>query len=291
MQMAYVPGISVCALFLCSLSVEAQEQLAVVQDERISECSGLACSSLHKDAVWMHNDSGDKPRLFLVGLDGKTQSVCHIRDADAVDWEDMCSFRQQDQSWLLIGDVGDNGAKRTRKKSPCTLYLLKEPSVSAEEQQAKWDIRIRFEYEDGPHNCEGVAVDVEREEILLLTKESPLTTGIYRLPLNTEDRKQNLTAQRIARLPMAFATGLDISRDSRLLMGITMWEGWICERKGSDSWAQALKGTVHRVALPQRRQGESVCFSANSQRLLVNSEKTQQPLWALNVRELLPTTD
>ncbi len=276
-------------LLVLSLDAVGQEPIAIVQDERIRECSGLACGCDHDNAVWMHNDSGDDPRLFLVDLDGTTRCVCHLRDATAVDWEDMCSFRLDDDPWLLIGDVGDNSARRSVTRSPCTLYLLKEPPVSdTPEQQVSWDVRIRFDYEDGPHNCEGVAVDAERREILLLTKESPLSTGVYRLPLETDDRRQQLTAKRIARLPMAFATGLDISPDGRLFVGITMWDGWICRRQPGQSWSDALTGTIHRVSLPQRRQGESVCFTVDGQHLLVNSEKKRQPLWKISVSDVLP---
>jgi len=59
-------------LLLCVSELASQEQIAVVQDKRIDECSGLASSDLKSDAVWIHNDSGDKPRLFLVGLNGET---------------------------------------------------------------------------------------------------------------------------------------------------------------------------------------------------------------------------
>lgn len=270
-------------------STRAQEQIAVVQDERIDECSGLACCHGQENTVWMHNDSGDAPRLFLVGHDGETRCVCYLRNSEAVDWEDICSFRVHDQTWLLIGDIGDNSAKRTRTKKPCTLYLLKEPQVAdAEEQRVDWDVRIRFDYEDGPHNCEGVAVDPESNEILLLTKESPLSTGVYRLPLQLDQPEQQLQAERIAALPMAFATGLDISQDGRLLIGISMWDGWVCRRDADQSWAAALKGSIHRVALPVRRQGEAVCFTADGRHLLVNSEKKQQPLWRLSVKDILP---
>jgi hypothetical protein len=273
---------------LCASELAAQEQIAVVLDKRIDECSGLACSGLQSDAVWMHNDSGDKPRLFLVGLNGETRTVCDIRKARAVDWEDMCSFRNADQPWLLIGDIGDNQAKRTKKKSPCALYLLREPKLSAKDKtETDWDLRIQFDYEDGPHNCEGVAVDVERQEILLLTKETPVIGGMYRLPLNLKNRKQRLTAKRIASLPLTFATGLDISPDGRTLVGITMWDAWVCSRKADQSWGDALTTSIRRFLVPQRKQGESVCFSADGKYLLLNSEKKRQPLWRLDFGKVL----
>jgi len=271
--------------------VRAQEQLAIVSDNRIDECSGLACSHANGDAVWMHNDSGDKPRLFLVGADGETRTVCDIRNAKAVDWEDMCSFRVDNLPWLLIGDVGDNQAKRSRKKAPCTLYLLNEPTPEElQHPSRRWKVRIRFEYEDGPHNCEGVAVDSVRREILLLTKESPLTTAVYRMPLDITQPKQQLVARQIARLPLAFPTGLDISPDGLSLAAVTMWDGWICRRKNEQSWEDALHHSMVRLEMPQRKQGEAVCFSADGRFLMVNSEHKNQPLWRLDAQASLPAS-
>ena len=83
----------------------------------------------------------------------------------------------------------------------------------------------------GLHNCEGVAVDVELQEILLLTKETPVISGMYQLPLNLKDREQKLTAKQIASLTLTFATGLDVSPDGRTLVVIRMLGGWVRSRK------------------------------------------------------------
>src|SRR6056297_3085713 len=98
------------------------EQLAIVQDRQIDESSGLAISGANPGMLWVHNDSGDKPRLFLVDREGQTRCILKVTGAEAVDWEDMCSFRSAGQSWLLIGDVGDNDRKRTLANKPARLY-------------------------------------------------------------------------------------------------------------------------------------------------------------------------
>jgi hypothetical protein len=288
LAIAIITG-TVAWLIAPGMLAHAQQQLAIVSDDRINECSGLACSRSFPGAVWMHNDSGDKPRLFLVGADGETETVCHLSDANAVDWEDMSSFNVDNQSWLLVADVGDNQARRTKSKSPCTLYVLNEPTPGEKQELATQPcIRIRFEYEDGPHNCEGVAVDAVRREVLLLTKESPLTTAIYRMPLDVQQKEQQLVARQIARLPLAFATGLDISPDGRTLAAVTMWDGWICQRKSDQSWDDALHQTISRIAMPQRRQGEAVCFTADGRYLLLSSEHRKQPLWRLDLSSTFP---
>lgn len=257
-------------------------QVAVVDDERITESSGLAASYLYPDCVWVHNDSGDKPRLFLVGDDGKTKAVVKIDDADNVDWEDMCSFKIGDQPWLLIGDIGDNDRKRAAKAPKCRLYLLHEPVIPNTKLQssikAKQMIRITYEYDDGPEDCEGVAVDTERQEILLLTKSLPQKCGLYSIPLDLKDPKQKHKAKRIASPFIPFATALDISPNGRTMAIGSMLNGMLVRREPDESWSQAFNHVGFSINLPPRKQGETICFDITGHSLLLNSEGKRQPL-------------
>ena len=108
------------------------------------------------------------------------------------------------------------------------------------------------------------------------------------MPLDLTDSKQELVAKQLIRLPIAFATGLDVSPDSGTLIAVTMWDGWVCQRQPDESWDQALRNQLHHVMMPQRKQGESVCFSADGHWVYVNSEKKKQPLWRLNRDDLVP---
>ena len=274
-------------------SAAAQEQLSVVQDSRIRESSGMAISRLHNNAVWIHNDSGDDPRLFLVGFDGVTRGIVDVRNTRAVDWEDMCSFEIDGESWLLIGDVGDNQSRRTKNSSPCFLYLIREPPVrnNASRISRRCDIEIMFEYEDGPHDCESVTVDVWQSEILLLSKESPLTAAVYRLPLDLNRKNQSAVARKITSMPLPFATAADISADGRDFVAVTMLGGWICRRETEQTWDEAFRSTIHRFPLPPRRQGETVCFSRDGRSLFLNSEQRRQPLWKLDVESVRPSVN
>ena len=71
------------------LSADEYEEVAILRDKDIDEASGLAISYANPGHIWIHNDSGDKPDLFLVGTDGKTSAVVRIRDVEPYDWEDM----------------------------------------------------------------------------------------------------------------------------------------------------------------------------------------------------------
>jgi len=262
-------------------------QVAIVEDERIAESSGLAVSYTHPGAVWLHNDSGADAELFLVGMDGRTQAVVKLPNARAADWEDMCSFRLANQSWLLIGDVGDNARKRSQKNQPCTLYLLKEPVVPRANgvPTITWNVTatIRFEFEGGPTDCEGVAVDAERQEILLLTKSLPQKNRLYRLPLDLKTPEQTLTAKKIASPFIPFATALDVSPSGRTMVVCSMLNSLVVTRTASQSWTDAFASPGLAVDLPPRKQGETICFDPTGQWLYVNSESARQPLWRVKL--------
>ena len=280
-----------CVAAICSrCAADNFVNVAVVEDKRISESSGLAISYANPNAVWIHNDSGDLPRLFLVGLDGATQAIVNVAGAVAHDWEDVCSFQIDGESWLLIGDVGDNLTRRgnglPNSLPVCRLYLLKEPVIPKASGlptiSCEVSSTITFFYRDGPANCEGVAVDVERREILLLTKTWPHKCGLYRLPLNTSDVRQKLFADKIAAPFIPFATALDISPDGRTMVVCTMLNGLAVARTPAQTWADAVSKPGTAFNLPPRIQGETICFDRTGKCLYVNSETSGQPLWRVN---------
>lgn len=268
------------------------EQVCVVQDPRINEASGIASSYLTPDAVWMHNDSGDEPRLFLVGRDGSTLAVLNIPQEKPLDWEDMCSFRTEDQAWLVVADMGDNAENRGPKdqggkRAPCRLLLIPEPevdlSLKGAELTGKVFGTIEFTFEDGARDCESIAVDAERREIMLVSKSRFLDCGLYRIPLTLSEGRTIEQAARLSTISVLMATAMDISPDHRRMIVISPLSGVIIDRRAGESWAEASRRPAKTLMLPSRRQGETVCFQNNSGVILLNSEKPHQPLWRLRL--------
>ncbi len=267
-------------------------QLCIVADQRIRESSGIALSRRQPDAVWIHNDSGDRARPFLVGLDGQTRGVLRLNGVRAFDWEDMCAFTAEGTPMLLVGDVGDNSRSRSLSgdkgpSQPCRLLRLPEPEMKGTaEQEADAATIISFEYEDGPRNCESVAVDAVRGEILLVSKTklgAGEVTGVYMMPLTLATGPASATARRIGTLKMDMATALDISPDGRR-MAVLGPTGALClERGEGESWEEALKRPPLLVALPRRENGETLCFGRTRDELLLNSERVGQPLWSVEL--------
>lgn len=168
----------------------APRQLPSLQDASIDESSGLAASAANPGLLWTHNDSGNAPCLYLIGLDGRNRGTYRPRitrrtrfypalkrgeqaQVKNVDWEDIAGFSRDGRNYLLIGDIGDNDAGR----ASVMLYLVEEPVLRAAPApppppNAPLGVIARYEvaYEDGPHNAESLAYDAGENVVYILSK-------------------------------------------------------------------------------------------------------------------------
>jgi hypothetical protein len=270
--------------------VETVESVCVIRDWAISEASGMACSLHQPECLWVHNDSGDEPRLFLVNRDGTTRGILTLTSVQATDWEDMCAFRADNQNWLLIADSGDNSKDRGKTRPGCQLLLVKEPQIAAlntgepivQKRFAPFAV-VKFEYPGGAADCESVAVDVAGRQILLLTKAGPGAAVLYRIPLELREGRQRFEVEEIRPLGIPWATAMDLSPDGNRLAIVNPLSGVLFERQAGESWKDACSRMATVLTLPARKQGETVCFEADGERLLVGSEGRWQTLWRVSV--------
>ena len=101
-------------------------KLAELANRRIGESSGLAASRLRDGVFWTHHDSCDRARIYAFDKTGRDLATVLVSGPAARDWEDIALFTISGESFLLIGDIGDND----RNRRQCVLYLLKEPVIT-----------------------------------------------------------------------------------------------------------------------------------------------------------------
>src|SRR5689334_16831328 len=106
-------------------------QLATLEDRRIDESSGLVASRRNPGLFWTHNDSGDLPLVYAFDRAGRSRGTWRVEGAQAVDWEDIAAGPgpTQGQSYLYVGDIGDN----PRQRDSIVVYRFPEPELSATE--------------------------------------------------------------------------------------------------------------------------------------------------------------
>lgn len=272
---------------------------------RVREASGLASSLLRPDRLWILNDSGNSPDLFAVTTNGADAGTVRIEGPDNEDWEDLASFRLDGAPHLLIADCGDNPGLR----GECLLHVVPEPAVPGPAAvRPAWTLRYR--YEDGPRDCESVAVDAARARVLLLSKDDRIPV-LYELPLRPAGPAAVQTARRIGELrtlppPVqgmargilarigSLTTAMDLAPDGRRLAVLTYEHAYLLECEADGDWASALARPPRRIELPDPldktlRKREALCWTADGRALLVTGEQVPAPIfragaWRLEAR-------
>ncbi len=136
-----------------------------VQTAALGEISGMVGSAYDPRRLWVHNDSGDAPRLYALRPDGQILASLAVDGAQAEDWEDLAAGPCPAGTCLYVGDIGDNDAERDEVR----LYRLREPE-SLEGLSSVPAERLKVRYPDGPHDAEVLLVDPADGGVLIVTK-------------------------------------------------------------------------------------------------------------------------
>ena len=249
----------------------------------LPELSGLAASHRQAGLFWAINDSGNDAALVAIDAGLRVAAVVPVDGAINVDWEDLASFERDGRAWILVADTGDNFGLRPES----SLLLMPEPEAGAARTTPARV--IRFQYEDGPRDCEAVAVDAPGRRVLLADKgRHPV--GLYELPLDAPEGVVQ-TARRIASFPelvptapprvqtlggsvgRGTATALDVSADGLRLLVLSYLSATLFERAPGQSWAEALVHPRLSQRLPKDPMFESMAFDAAGHSALLGSEQ------------------
>ena len=261
-----------------------------LEDSNIREASGLARSQQQDNVFWVINDNGAKEWVHAINPRGKRIGEFDLKKSDNVDWEDLASFRIDGKSYLLIADIGDNDARyKTR-----TLYVVEEP-VAAKKEKARVAWRVDFKYPDGPRDAESVAVDVENERALVLTKRNTPPV-LYEVPLRPVDDKK-VTAKWLgtirslpppSRQDVEFApktkdwhwqpVGMDISADNLAAVILTYRAVYYYTRQPDQDWFDALNTRPKRVSLGNFKNAEAIAFGNDTRTVVVTGENKHSRL-------------
>jgi len=271
------------------------EVAGLIIDAELAEISGLAVSRRHRDVLWVVNDSGNAARLYAMSRRGQRLAAFDVAGVTNVDWEDLSAFSVDGRNYLLIADIGDNGGVR----STHDLLLVEEPAVIVDAAITPVG-RLTFRWPDGARDCEAMAVDAARGEILLLSKKR-VPAQLFRLPLADlfGPTGKVSVAEEVAHLrsvpqPTAEELALDphlgrfrgqISgaalRDDGLLAVQTYRDAYVYQRGPSQSWREALRLPPQALRATFLPQPEAVAFDPRTGDLYIASERIPTPLLRL----------
>jgi hypothetical protein len=272
------------------------EQLPVTMErtgwlaaDELLEVSGMQASQTRQGDFFVHNDEGE-PVLYAIDETGADHGSILIVPAKNKDWEDITSIPVADGRWLVVGDIGDNKAKRKSIR----LYFVEEPETGKHDRYSgRLDLKhsVSLRYPDGPRDCESMAYDPVGNQILLLSKRDK-PARLYAVDLETaltEGKAELKFLGPIANLRpptsrdrfrwggrtdfISQPTGFDISPDATQAVVITYRSLYRFKREPGEDWLTVLQRKPDEVVGPPSIQNEAISFSADGKAIYVTTEK------------------
>ena len=249
-----------------------------LDNPEIREASGLVASRKNPGALWTHNDSGGEPKVYLLNDKGATQATYRLMGAKSRDWEDIAAGPGPvaGETYLYVGDIGDNNAQHTVK----TVYRFVEPlavdsSLSGVIRQVD---ALRFVYPDGARDAETLLVDPVTKDLYVLSKRDKFV-HVYRaaFPQNTESID---TLELLGQLPrpqvgiLEQLVGGDISPDGKEVLLKSYVQVFYWRRTDEQaSLFELLQTDPQPLPYQPEPQGEAIGFATDGSGYFTLSEE------------------
>ncbi len=283
----FTPWAEVAGSETATTTYEEAALVGKITDKSLAEVSGITASRLAPGVFWVHNDSGDKARIYAIDLKGRLLAKFDVPGAENRDWEDIASGPGADgKPALYIAETGDND----RAHETSTIYRVHEPQLGTEKKSATEPAEaFPFSYPDGKHDCEAIFVDPTNGQIYLITKTLRQDCAVYRYPLplrvNQKVTLEKVGGQKmksIAQLRMV--TGAGISPDGLRVVIRTYFGAFEWQRPKGKALATIFDSDPTTLKIPLMGQAEAIAYSTDGKSILMTSEKLPAPIYQLTRR-------
>ncbi|MBA2608632.1 MAG: hypothetical protein H0U92_06825 [Actinobacteria bacterium] len=198
----------------------------------------MVASRRYPGVYWTHNDSGGKPEVFALAIDGTNLGSYAFPGATAVDWEDVGIGPKSgaDGSFIYAADIGDNAAELPAgvlgaARPFVTVYRAPEPALAPKAPGVALTgvEHFNLNYPNGREDAEALFVDPISGDLVIVTKSPIGRSRILTAPAASMVDGANITMVdhgTIQIVPTAaassfrgtFVTGADISLDGSLIL-------------------------------------------------------------------------
>ncbi|WPP52215.1 hypothetical protein [Catalinimonas niigatensis] len=257
------------------------QDLGELSDNEINEASGIAASIHYEDALWVHNDSGNDPLLFLINNQGRTLKTFFIQGIENRDWEDITIGPGPDENkqYIYLGEIGDNLTRYDTK----FIYRIAEPITSLDDQSKVDTISnidvIEFRYPEKTQNAEALMIDPITKDVYIIAKNLD-DPSIYRLPHEQISTSQLLTLEETGKLNIEskglqdLVTGGDISSDGLEVLIKTYGHIYHWKRENTQTTiTDLLQSQPDTITYNPEPQGEAITFTPTLDGFYTLSEK------------------
>jgi hypothetical protein len=269
-----------------------------VKSSKLTEISGVVASRQYPGVYWTHNDSGGKPEVFALTLDGTDLGSYAFPGATATDWEGIAIGPKSGAtgSFIYAADIGDNAAEAPLNglgtaREKVTIFRAVEPAVAPKAPGVPLTGVERFDliYPAGREDAEAVFVDPISGDLVIVTKSPIGQSRILVAPAAAMVNGASITMLdfgtiqiippvKVSTFPGTWVTGADISADGSLILVRTYQAVLAFARAKGKSVPDALKGPSCDAPQVDEGQGESIAIATDGSRYTTISEGLNQPI-------------
>ncbi len=244
------------------------ESRGIIENSEINEASGLTAGINNVDMLWTHNDSGGKPRIFLLDQYGKFKAEFTLPKLKNRDWEDIASGPGPDanKNYIYISETGDNRAEFDLKY----VYRFEEPLLSSKSREITDVDVIAFRYPDGKRDAESLFVDPLTKDIYVLSKREQ-NIGIYRAAY-PQSTTETLVLEKMGTMPYFNTVAADITSDGQEILTKTYAAVYYWKRNGQ-SIADLLMTKPISIPYVIEPQGEAIAWKKDGSGFFTLSEE------------------
>ncbi len=253
-----------------------------LSDREMSETSGIAASGIFKDMFYVHNDSGDESRFFMISPNGKLHHILKYGDNSNDDCEDVAvgPGPVKDKSYVYLADIGDNGSNR----DAITIYRFEEKKSWLKDSIVHLTPqKLYLQYPDGPKDAETLMIDPIDKLFYIVTKRKD-TVKIYTSPL-AHKANNTLTLTYRGKLyfegtkPFKWITSGDITKDGDKVLLKSYDKVYFWKRSGNEHIWETLQKPPQIITYQVEKMGEAIGFAADGKSYYTVSEGVYTPIY------------
>jgi hypothetical protein len=250
---------------------QSGKRLSEIKEKKLNEVSGLAASARNPGLLWAHNDSGNRPEVYLIDDKCEIQRIVVLDGIKNRDWEDIAVGPGPDstKSYVYVGDIGDNGGEHRFKY----IYRFEEPLLNpGDEKEMITDFdTIVFQLPGSRKmDTEALFIDASTRDLYVVTKrEEPV--HVYQIQ-SAYGLKDTITALEVATLPLTQIVAADLSADGHELIMKNYSHIFYWNNSAGKPWSEVLKERPLEIPYHPEPQGESLAWARDSSGFYTLSE-------------------
>lgn len=242
-----------------------------VSDPVLDEISGIIPSINNLGMFWVHNDSGDEAKVYLIDSAANLMCTYQLDGVEAKDIEDIAWVELDGKSYVVLADIGDNLAKRTQ----ISLYIFPEPVLKlgvTDDSISRSTISTKhLKYPGKARDAEAIFIDPLDKQFYLVSKRE-LRSILYSAEIFKENKDTYILKPNLS-FPFTFITTADISpkRDAVVMKNLTSIFYWPLANKAP--LVEALRKQPLPIPYEPEPQGEAISFDRKSDGIFTISER------------------